>query len=447
MTRRLTFSLAACLALAASANAQSVSLRTAPQAPLPGKVTSISLRGVEVESSSVDTAGNPVAVRTLIALDLVGPLNAVPPSPTVARALEVGTQLMRVRSRLERGDEVLAQTILHGPLLAALQPDFASAEPGTPRGPDSLGGPTALLLTECRLRSHLAGNATGSATLSWLQWRAIVAQRPTEPSSARTRWLGGATSLGPIVDSATGLCPQLPPIFARFTATPGADAVRLRPLIDSQQLLEASRAPGVSPLIPAAYSLAAKIAAGTLSPSDTVALPPPTSDLGDQLVHDIVAAQTAPSDPMRAARARLVARLAQFNREEQTRESADELAADPPAGAGTWWQRAWLHAAIGRSLLAEDDAALQRQGVVELLHVPALEAHSLPALSATALLDVLNHFRAGGVGDSPAARAAIELELRTRFGTDPGHAGPPEPQPGAHAPRSAPRPKGDKETL
>lgn len=53
----------------------------------------------------------------------------------------------------------------------------------------------------------------------------------------------------------------------------------------------------------------------------------------------------------------------------------------------TLWMRAWLHLGIGRSLLREVDPAQKREGIVEILTVPALFAEEVPGLAAGALVE------------------------------------------------------------
>lgn len=49
------------------------------------------------------------------------------------------------------------------------------------------------------------------------------------------------------------------------------------------------------------------------------------------------------------------------------------------------WQRAWIHAAVGNSLLRESDNRSSRLGIVELLHVPALYHQNQPFLAGVCL--------------------------------------------------------------
>jgi hypothetical protein len=163
------------------------------------------------------------------------------------------------------------------------------------------------------------------------------------------------------------------------------------------------------------YALAARIASGEVQGGEVASLPAPSND-AEQLVSDIVAAQTAPGEPMRAARSRLQKRLELLQRDADTKETAE----DAEVQADRSWQRAWLHAAIGRSLLSEEPLTQRRQGLVELLHVPAIDGGTQPGLAATALLDVIDYLRRHNEGAGvEGAIAALSAELRQRFGVDP----------------------------
>lgn len=366
---------------------------------------SLSAGGVLLKTS-VDDPGR------LVSWDRVRAVEGLPTPPELASFSE---GLMRARTRLERGDVWLADRAIEPLYQRALE----SPE-------ERLSGPSGLLLAECALRSALEREAAASATVAWLRWSVIDRQRARPgPEGRGVQWVGGTVALPPVLDAATGLCPQLPPLFARYGAT---NIGTLRVLTRSPHLARLSGEGSPVRGLASAYWLAARIAAGEIGEGEAVSLPAPSGD-AEQLVVDMAAAQTAPGELMRAARSRLQRRLEQLGRDAETREAAD----DPDGAADRTWQRAWLHAAVGRSLLAEDQRSLRRQGMVELLYVPALDAQTQPGLAAAALLDVLEELRRDGE-PSDAAAVAIIAELRSRFGVDPSAVPEPGPAPVAPAP-------------
>lgn len=380
--------------------------------PMNGEVAGVSFAGVLLKVTPDDPG-------RLIAWDKVRTVEGG--AAGVASFLPYADALMRARARLERGDTWLADQ--------AIEPLYQQAV-GAAGGVDRFVGPSGLLLAECALRSGLERNASASATLAWLQWAAVDRQRPKAgavggganagPSSEKLppQWVGGTANLPSVIDAATGLCPRLPPIFPRQSPS---SVGTLRVLTQSAQLKRLCAEGSLSRGLALPYALAARIAAGEVQTGETASLPAPSGD-AEQLVSDIVAAQTAPGEPMRNARARLQRRLEVLQRDTESKETAEE--AEPPADKS--WQRAWLHAAIGRSLLAEDQLALRRQGLVELLHVPALDGNTQPMLAATALLDVIDQLRRDGEGaGTEGAIAALTAELRTRFGVEPTPAAEP----------------------
>jgi hypothetical protein len=399
------------------------------QPPAPVQLSSVQLRGQSLPLSGEVASASPAGVLLKATADDPGRLISwdrvrTVEGPGAAKAvpfLSFADGLMRARTRLERGDAWLADQ--------AIDPLYRQAVAGV----GGFAGPSGLLLAECSLRSSLARNAPAGATLAWLQWASVERSRPVSkgPTSDRgPQWVGGGTMLPPVVDASTGLCPQLPPIFPHRSAS---SVGTLRVLTQSAELQRLSAEGSSARALAAAYALAVRIAAGDIQPGESVALPSPSGD-SEQLVIDIVAAQTAPSEPMRAARQRLQRRIEVLLRDAETRETADEGASPPDRT----WQRAWLHAAIGRSMLAEDQPALRRQGMIELLHVPALDGATQPSLASTAILDVIDQLRReGGDEGNDAAIAALTSELKSRFGVDPT---PIESAPVAPAPVAPPVP-------
>ncbi|MDP1660928.1 MAG: hypothetical protein Q8L55_03350 [Phycisphaerales bacterium] len=374
--------------------------------PLSGEVAGASFAGLFLKSSADDPG-------RLIAWDRVRTVDG-PGKAMTAPFQAIGDSLMRARTRLERGDDWLADQVIDPLYRSVVESD------------EGFAGPSGMLLAECALRSCLGRRAQAGATLAWLQWSTAVQLRPRDAGPGGKaegrppQWLGGSTDLPSIIDPSTGLCPQLPPIFPHGSAS---SIGTLRVLTRSAELERLTAADAPSRALAAAYSLAVRIAAGDIQPGESVALPDPSSD-AERLVIDVVAAQTAPSEPMRAARQRLQKRIESIQRDAETRESSDEPGSAPDRS----WQRAWLHAAVGRSMLAEDQPAVRQQGMIELLHVPAIDGGTQPWLAATALLDVIDQLRRDNVGEiNDAAIKALTSELTARFGIDPLPFEPPVP--------------------
>lgn len=395
MTPALLSMLAGCSTLAEPG---SVTLRgqgnTPPQS---GEIASMSPAGLLLKTS----ADEPGRLFAWDAVRLVeGPL-----ATQAAPYLILSGEMMRARTRMERGDTWLADQVIE-----PLYEQAAAAK--TTQG---FVGPTGLLLAECELRSCLARKASAGATLAWLQWSAVDRTRPKPPApnassaSREPQWIGGSCNLPPIVDPGTGLCPQLPPLFSHLNP---ASVGTLRVLTQSAQLKRLAADGAPSQVFAAAYALAARISAGEIQPGESVSLPTANTD-AERLVVDMVASQTAPSDLMRAARQRLQKRLETLQRDTETRDTADDTVQPDRS-----WQRAWLHAAIGRSLMAEDQASLRRQGMVESLHVPAIDGATQPMLAVVAIMDVIEQLHAEGGESNDAAIAALCLDLKTRFGVE-----------------------------
>jgi hypothetical protein len=71
--------------------------------------------------------------------------------------------------------------------------------------------------------------------------------------------------------------------------------------------------------------------------------------------------------------------------DEQSRQSSRELLVLRSNNPIPDWQRAWIHSAVGLSLIRESDSRSTRLGVVQLLHVPALYHDIQPYLAGVCL--------------------------------------------------------------
>ena len=273
----------------------------------------------------------------------------------------------RARTRLERGDAIAA-----GPMFETLFQEFRA----TP-------GPTAAVIAEGLLRCRLRIGAHVAAIEPWL---ALLDSTGEGPPRHRPDWASDA-GLAPIVDGTTGLVPALPPIFA------GASASQVMAGLSLPSLRLDGGADGAS----AAGALAALyVAAAAFEAGETVAAPDALSnDPGVQLVRLIVVARVGDPGQRDAARRTL-----------ETRLPAPGAPAQDSARAVAPWVEAWSRAAIGRSLLREDDAEHKRLGIVELLHLPARFSETHPYLAGLALAEASVALR--GLGDDTGADALLK---------------------------------------
>lgn len=287
--------------------------------------------------------------------------------------LPLGDAVRRGAARLDRGDLLMAGR--------ALEAAYAR---GAPRGP------TGAVLTEAVLRLRVLSRRPVTATLPWLEWAALATADRAESGDSRRGPRAG------MIDLEAGLAPRVAPIFSAAQSP-----VSLAALLGAD---EWSRLGAPLPVMAACYRAAAEFeVSGSAQP---VALPAVPADADDalKLVHAVVRARVGDGDARAAARGDLAARLRALGRLEPS-----ESEPAPPE-----WMAGWLHAAIGRSLLLEPEPGQQRLGVVELLHVPARFADTLPELSRLALADAASALR--GLGEHAAA-AVLDADQRRLGGS------------------------------
>jgi len=376
--------------LASSAGAQ-VELRGQAR-PLDAEVLAVGPDGVRVK---IDDGGDP-APRT-IAWDRVRAVRGKWAADASAFG-DLADQLWRARARLERGDRRAAERAFE---------DLARTRSGLP-------GPSGAVLAEGLIRVRLSRGATAQAVSAWLWWlQARAAATPRQISG----WIGGTIRLPPLIDEHSGLVPRLPPIVSMADSPAG---VRL--MADQPASPPADAGSGVAAEIAAWYALAARFEADPASP---VALPAARSgDDGAAMVAEIVSARAGHADERRAARAKLLRRIA-VAQVAQAEETGTDSSASPgasgsaagPTAASARWIEAWCRAGVGRSLIRESSPAEIRQGVIEMLHVPARFADATPELARLALADAAVVLAA--LGDAQAAATLREERLR-RFGTGGG---------------------------
>jgi len=367
-----------------------------------GELVSFSPAGLHVRLLSRDaTPGHEV----LISLDRIRDVEGI----DEARLSLIGPVmdgLWRGRSRLEREDYELAEK--------ALMPIFEAL---TERG--GLTGPSGSVLAEGVLRIRLNKGWTGAALQPWLLWR--VAQEASGrlgleagPSSGvgaapaqragYTEWVGGEVARGVLLDRYTGLCVQLPPMFAGSQAERALGATLKNPVWGQMGSTSGSTA-RIAELYKAAIEGEMSLSRGQEYVL-TKALLENSDDPGVQLVSEIVQSRLGDGAQRAEARVMLEGRLTRAF----TRRAGDS---DGPALAMPIWQEAWIRAAIGRSLLREESARIRRQGLVSMLHVPARMGESQPWLAALVLRDAAEAMKASG--DVNGAKRLLQ-DLASRLG-------------------------------
>lgn len=365
----------ALLASCAAPAAGQVELRGVAE-PVAGVVTSVGPEGVTLAAA----AQTPLGSGVLIGWDVVRAVEG--PEGGGEQWETVGTEVWRARARLERGDWAAAE-----PLLERL----SKAYRGT-------AGPTAAVVHEGLLRCRLRRGAQGAAVWAWLDWTWAVDRSPVPASE----WIGGKTSLPPVLDGATGLVPGLPPIWVG-----GASMSAVASSEEWTRLIEGARRAGGSDVVAdlaALYRHAAAFEAGQSGPVPAVR----AGHDGVALVAQIVTARTGDAAARAEARALLSRRIVGAAGS-PGRSGAQAPATEP-------WIEAWCRAGLGRSLVLEQDVALRRKGVRELLHVPARFADEHPYLAGVCLAEAAVAMSEMGETDAAAALAG---ELRRRFAAHP----------------------------
>lgn len=434
-SRRFIITLAACAAVSAAtgathARAQSAQETQAAQDPPDAPAAGLLLRGPEqppgAAVSSIDDRGvyvvDPAGTLHLVTWDRVLRVEGAR-AEEAAPYMPLAEDAWRARVRLERGDAISAE-----PLFEDLYTRTADHR-----------GPTREVIAEGLMRCRLRRGAQIGAIGPWL---ALLDARAGGGEGGATgiqpyarNWAEQA-GLGEVLDRATGLAPALPPMWLdwpavrQFAATAATgqigEPIGAAPLAAEQAEGAAAGAAGeagagaVAPAtehaaaLNALYRAAAAFEAGLQADLPPIA-PRAATDPGVRLVRDIVAARIGDPQQRADARASLRDRLAALSR-----------ADDQP------WLGAWLHVALGRSLLREPDEESQLLGVAELLTVPASPAYAgtHPYLAGLALADCARALAALGRHEQSAA---LRRELADRFSAHPATAILP-------APASSPQP-------
>lgn len=275
---------------------------------------------------------------------------------------ELADKAWRSRQRLERGDFVLAE--------AGFEELFAVYAGRT--------GPTARSAAEGALRCRLRRGAHASALGPWLML--------LEAGGGGPPVFNGVPA---VVDPETALCPAIPPIWT--------DSTGVRQLVERGITLPA----GVEPTDERAARLGAwyrYAAAATLG--ERAERPNSSDDPTVRLIAELVLAQHGTGVERSENRDRLRQRL------DRSRAGRNPTPA---------WLEAWMYAAIGRSLVRENDEAQRLLGVVTMLHLPARFAEDQPFLAGLCLAEAAEAMDELGRGETAGL---LRAELRRRY---PGH--------------------------
>lgn len=307
-----------------------------------------------------DDASAPLCVRW----DQVRELREVESVPSDLRAdvpawLAVGQDLWRARVRMERGDLAGAEPLLEAHLAA-----FAGQQ-----------GPTSAMVASGLLRCRVARMAQAASVRAYIAW--LV-------SAGAEHDFRGSTALRPLIDPATRLPIDVPPLWVRSPAlelvASAADG-----LVTQELRTRDAQAATIARL----YALSAQVLLHSGVATSRPAMEDRPSDgAGAQFLWDVLAV-TMGSDAQRAqARATLRAIV------------------DGPDTPG--WQVAWASVALGRSMLRDEDASSRRFGVALLASVPARFGRDYPALAGLALADIAHWLETNGRA-ADAARVRAEL--------------------------------------
>jgi hypothetical protein len=260
---------------------------------------------------------------------------------------EIADTLWRARTRLSRGDVVLAEP--------ALERAFESYA-------DKRGATTAMV-AEGLVRARLWRGAGASAVGPWLVFVACGGQ-PMIARDAREAPGGYLEMPGLPVDRETGLIPDLPPIWIEGPASAAFAKSRLvgfPPSGESSPGDERAMAMG------ALYQAAARFE--NQLGGEMPELPP--GAIGDRTVRLLALMVSAriSDEPIRTG-------------------ARKQLERELTSAAVKPWLEAWLRVAIARSLMRDESRESSLLAVAQLAHLPARLADAAPGLTGLALADM-----------------------------------------------------------
>jgi hypothetical protein len=356
-----------------SASAQ-VELRGGEAAPA-GAVVAVSDAGVALGAAGA-AAGSSASV--VIGWDRVKSVDGVWAEKSLPFAA-AAEQAWRARTRLERGDAVAAE-----PLFEKL---FETTK--------SQHGPTAEVVAEGLLRCRVRRGSHVGAIEPWLA--AVSAGSDLGTAVLHPSWASDA-GLSAVLDT-SGLAPSIPPMWLAWPSVEGY--ARSTPWLGAAGGSKAATARVA--LLATLYHQSAQFEAGLPVNWTDV----PTSDAAVQLVAQIVEARVGDAEHRADARKALLDRL---------KTAGHPRSEDGTPAALAPWMEAWLHAALGRSLVREEGTEQKQAGVLELLQLPARYATAHPYLAGLALAESAVTLQ--GMGDAEGA-SILARELTERYPTHP----------------------------
>jgi hypothetical protein len=287
-----------------------------------------------------------LAVEQLVEWDRISDIDPGPRGilePGIESGIANGTLLWRGRTRLERGDAKLARAAFEAALEA--QTSFRSR--------------TASIAMEGLVRASIAlgesDGVLGEATL-FAEFDAI------DGSTSRFEQFGA------LVDPQTGLLTTVPPIGGAEDGSRMRDWFRRVPTADAAQ---ASR-----------RNLLSRLMARTGPPEERVE----TLDAGDQLLFRLTELDADDAAIRERARRQLLDGIREFPR----------------------WKASWVRFFVGRAALEHDtDPDRRMRGVLDLVHVLALESAAPPVLRRESLRLAVTALRELGREESAATLESI----------------------------------------
>ena len=346
---------------------QGLQLRGGEPAPA-GQVIGVDAAGVHLGPAPVD--GKSAAETVVVSWDRVAAVQGNTNANTYATVAE---EAWRARTRMERSDFISAE-----PLLERLYDQYKGQK-----------GATGAVIAEGLLRCRLRRGAHVLAIEPWLSM--LRAESSPHTPVLHEAWAAEA-GLPTVIDSSTGLIPALPPIWLSWPAVDSfAKGRDPTPPVSAKATAADARADILSQI----YYQAARFEAGLPASLPELA----TNDPGVAIAWQVVQARIGDPEQREAVRRLL----------------RDRLRPPPALGPVPLWLEAWIHAALGRSLVREEATEQRQEGVIELLNLPARFSRTHPYLCGIALAESSATLRS--LGDQDGA----DLLARELIASYPSH--------------------------
>lgn len=284
-----------------------------------------------------------------------------------------------------------------------IRADYAQAEPllnelfQTHR---HQAGPLTLRLADGLLRCRLVRGDQHGAVVPWLTALRLRDADAGLPAGTDAPWLGltqreeSAPPQPPtgVIDPETGLCPALPPVWINADAAAALAAELL-----ADHTVPADAPAGIRELA----ILYTRAAALETDPGNAPNLPAMTDSL---------------SGPSNAGLALVLQMVRSRDPDPQVRASARSRLSSGLSAEADTWKEAWRRAALGRSLLMENDDASRSEGLFHLLNLPARFKHTQPYLAGVAIIEAGPELRRRGpTAAAVEARLIADLKLEEPF--------------------------------